>query len=212
MSRRHPGSLRREPPVEPPSAAEVSRARSAARPDRRHPAGQGGDAGAGHAGVRGRPRHLHHPGARRAVGPAARRRRRPGAGEPVGGAAAGRRAGRAPDARLGGAPPRLRRLAAACAAGAAVRRRRGGAGHRRGVLRRRVLPFRHPGLVQRSGRARRSPNRCRSRAAIWRSIANNIRAGGAGDGQRPDARRPVPRPPIRRCSPRCWARRPRCAA
>ena len=41
---------------------------------------------------------------------------------------------------------------------------------------------------------------------------DNIRVGRAGDGQRPDARRPVPVGRSRRCSPRCWRRRRRCAA
>ena len=123
--------------------------------------------------------------------PAAGRRRRPGAGQPVGGAAAGRRAGRAADPRLGGAPPRFRRLAAARAAGAAVRRRGGGAGDLGGVLRRRLLPFRHPGLVQRSG----APGGHRVAAGLARLSGRAPRQHPrrrAGDGERSDACRPVP--------------------
>ena len=62
-------------------------------------------------------------------------------------------AGRAVDPGLGRAAAWLRRLAPACAAGAAVRWRGGGARHRGRLLRGGVLPFRHPGLVQRSGAA-----------------------------------------------------------
>ena len=118
-----------------------------------------------------RPRHLHHPGARRAVRPAAGRRRRPGAGQPVGGAAAGRGAGRTADPGLGRAPPRLRRLAAARAAGAAVRRRRGGArpSWSPASPSPSSISASRPGSTIRC--ARRSPSRCRSRAAIWTSTA-----------------------------------------
>ena len=42
-------------------------------------------------------------------------------------------------------------LAPACAAGSAVWRRGGGAGDHGGMFRGRLLPFRHPGLVQRAG-------------------------------------------------------------
>ena len=63
----------------------------------------------------------------------------------------------AADAGLGRAAARLGRLAPACPAGAAVQRGGGAPDHRRRRVRHRVLPFRHPGLVQRPGahRARR---------------------------------------------------------
>ena len=185
-----PGSLRPEPPASRrPRRRCRGRARSLAH--RRHPAGQGGDAGAGRAGIRGRPRHLRLPGARRAVRPAAGRRRRAGAGQPVGGAAAGRCARRAPDPGLGGTPPRFRRRTAACAVGAAVRRRRGGARDIGGVLRRRLLPFRHPGLVQRSD-PRGGHRVAAGLARISGRAPRQHPRRRAGDGERSDACRPVP--------------------
>ena len=160
--------------------------------DRQHPARQGGDAGAGGAGVRwsASPPSSSWRAARRSACSRASASACVLA-QPLGGVAAGRGAGRAPDPRLGGAPPRFRRLAAARAAGAAVRRRGGGARHRGGVLRRRVLPFRHPGLVQRSG----PPGGDRVAAGLARLPGRAPRQyplGRAGNGQRPDARRPVP--------------------
>ena len=220
MSRpgRRGGRCRPEPPAEPTPATDRCRRHAGARccggiADIL--LGKARDAGAGGAGVRGSgsPPSSSWRAARRSacepgvgVGP--------GAGQPVGGAAA---AGAVLAGRLTrvwvGAPPRLRRLAAACAAGAAVRRRRGGAGaswwpcfavafFHFGIqawfndpVRDSAVSRVAAGLARLSGRAPRQHPRRR-----------------AGDGERSDARRPVPdrrSVGVRRGAGR---RRPRCAA
>ena len=121
-----------------------------------------------------------------------------GAGQPVRAAAAGRGAGGAADPGLGGAAARLGRVAAACAAGAAVQRRRRHADHPgRACFATAVLPFRHPGLVQRPGAHGAGRRACRPARGYLEEHRNNIRADRAGHGQRSGARRPVPARPIR---------------
>ena len=112
---------------------------------------QGDDLRARRRGAGGGAGDVHHSCPRLAAGAAARCGHRPGAGQHLRAAAAGRGARGPSDAGVGGTPPRLGGLATACAARAAVQRRRRGAHHPGRLLRRRLLPFRHPGLVQRAG-------------------------------------------------------------
>ena len=173
--------------------------------------GKGVDSGADRFGARGRACHLHHPGPRLAAGLEAGRHRRTGAGEPVGAAAAGRRPRRPADAGAGwsggAARPARACMCGWCCCSAASRWRRPSWWP--------ASPWpssisaSRPGSTTRC--ANRWPNRCRSRAATSRSIATTSARWrwrwrttwrGPGDSCRP----------IRKCSPRCWTPRPRCAA
>ena len=155
------------------SAAGTVLAAAAGRPA----AGQGDHPGAAGIALGRRALDLPHAGARRlAIRGRARYRRRRWC-SPIcrvllllGAVLAG-----PSDPGLGRAPPRLRRLAAACAPGAAVQRRRRRAHHRGRLLRRRVLPFRHPVLVQRSG-ARGAGESLQVSRGYLEEHRNNIRA------------------------------------
>ena len=187
-----PGSLRPATADRAAAGGTVARALAAGQ-DRQHPAGQGGDPGAGRAGLRGRPRDLHHSGARR------------------------RRSACSLASASAWCWPISRRvlLLGAVLAGRLTRvwveRRRGSAGSRLHVrlvllfggvavapaivvacFRRRLLPFRHPGLVQRSG-AQAVTESLQVVARLSGGASQQHPRGRAGDGQRPDARRPVPR-------------------
>ena len=92
-----------------------------------------------------------------------------------------------------------------------VQRRRRRAHHRGRLLRRRVLPFRHPVLVQRPG-AHRAGGIAAGRARLPGGASQQHPRRRAGDGQRPGTAPAGSCRPIPPCSPRCWTRRPRCAA
>ena len=160
---------------------------------RPHPGQQDDDLRPRRGGARGRAVDVHHPGARLAA-----RRSQSGIGPrwcwPTsrGAAAAGRRPRRPADPGLGGAAARFRRLATACPPGAAVQRRGRRAHHPGRLLRRRLLPFRHPGLVQRPG-ARGAGRVAAGLARLPGGTPQHDPVRRAGDGQRPGQRRPVPR-------------------
>ena len=185
-----PGSLRPEPPIEPPPA-ELSRASSVLGRIANILLGKVATLVLATLAFAISLATFICPHTRHTIWRATRRRRRPGSGEHLRSAAARRNFGRAPDARLGRAPPWVRRVATARAARAAVRRGRGGAGHRGGVFCRGVLPLWHPGLVQRPGPS--GGHRITAGLArLSRGAPRQYPLGGSGDGQRPHACRPVP--------------------
>ncbi len=152
--------------------------------------------GARHLAVRRGARHRRRPGARQSLRPAVARRRRSPAGSPASGSSAA------------AAPPARACMCgwSCCSAGVAVAPTI--------LVACFAVAFFHFGIQAWFN----DP----VREALERIAAGLARLSGrapqqyprrrAGDGQRPEPRRHVACRPSRRCSARCWRRRPRCAA